>query len=67
MKVKEIRELTAEDLAQKEKNLKKEIFELNFHKKYGRVEKPGRFRNIRRTIAKIKTVLNERKKDGTKR
>ncbi len=67
MKIKELRDLTVEDLSQKEKNLKKEVFELNFHKKYGRVEKPGRFRIIRRTIARIKTILNERKKDGTKR
>ncbi len=47
--------------------LKKEIFELNFQRKYSRVEKPGTFRNIRRTIARIKTILNERKNDGTKR
>lgn len=64
MKLKELKELTPEDLVQKEKSLKKELFELNFQRKYGRVEKPGRFRNIRRTIARIKTILNERKPDG---
>ena len=67
MKIKELRELSAEDLVQKEKTLKKEVFELNFQRKYSRVEKPGRFRTIRRTIARIKTILNERKNDGTKR
>lgn len=64
MKLKELRELTAEDLVQKEKTLKKEVFELNFQRKYGRVEKPGRFRVIKRIIARIKTILNERKTDG---
>ena len=66
MKVRELRELTPEDLFQKEKTLKKELFELNFQRRYGRVEKPGRFRSIKREIARIKTLLNERKKDGTK-
>mgnify|MGYP001575272001 CR=1 FL=1 len=67
MKIRELREFTPEDLLQKEKSLKKELFELNFQRKYGRVEKPGRFRVIRRDIARIKTLLNERKKDGTKK
>ena len=67
MKIREMRDLTAEDLLQKEKTLKKELFELNFQRKFGRVEKPGRFRLIRRDIARIKTLLNERKKDGTKK
>ncbi len=67
MKTRELREITSEDLIQKEKALKKEFFELSFKRKYGQVEKPGRFRIIRRDIAKIKTLLNERKKDGTKK
>ena len=68
MKLKELKELSVEDLAQKEKTLKKELFGLNFQRKYSRVEKPGMFRNIRRTIARIKTILNERKNEnGTKK
>lgn len=66
MKLKELKDLSVEDLNQKEKTLKKELFDLNFQRKYSRVEKPGRFRNIRRTIARIKTLLNERKNDGTR-
>ncbi len=64
MKIKELRDLQNEDLIQKEKALKKEIFELNYQRKYSRVEKPGRFRNIRREIARIKTILTERKDNG---
>jgi len=68
MKLKELKELSVEDLAEKEKTLKKDLFDLNFQRKYSRVEKPGMFRNIRRTIARIKTIVNERKnEDGTKR
>ena len=65
MKVKEIRDLSPEDLLLKEKSLKKELFALNYQRKYSRVEKPGMFRTIKRTIARIKTIQNERRKDGT--
>ena len=60
MKTKELRDLSEEELAQKEKVFKKELFELNFQKKYGKVEKPGQFRSLRRDIARIQTILRER-------
>ena len=60
LKIKELRDLNQEELAQKEKNLKKELFELNFQKKYGKVEKPGQFRLLRRDIARIQTILREK-------
>ena len=67
MKIKELRDLNKEDLVNKEKTLKKELFELNFQRKYGRVEKPGRFKSIRRMIARIETLLKEKEseKNGT--
>lgn len=66
MKVKEFRVLSNEDLRSKEKNLKKELHELNYLRKIGRVDKPSRFKIIRRDIARILTILTERDKDGTK-
>lgn len=60
MKVKEFQNLSIEDLAQKEKNLKKELFQLQFHRKVGTVEKPARFKSIKRDIARILTVIRER-------
>jgi large subunit ribosomal protein L29 len=66
MKIKDIRGMSSDDLKNKEKSLKKELFDLKFQRKVGRVEKPARFRVIRRDIAKILTILNEREKDGTK-
>ena len=59
MKIKQLRDLGPEELTQKEKELKKELFDLNFQRKHGRVEKPGRFRTIRRDIARILTLLQE--------
>ena len=60
VKIKELRELSSEDLAQKEKNFKKDLFELNYQRKLGNVEKPARFKLLRRDIARIMTILKER-------
>lgn len=64
MKVEEIKQLSNTDLVQKEKILKKELFELKYQRKLGRVEKPARFKAIKKDIARILTILNEREKDG---
>lgn len=64
MKTKDIRNIDNNELRVKEKALKKELFELKYQRKIGRVEKPSRFKLIRRDIAKILTVMNEREKDG---
>jgi len=65
MKTQELKGLSSEDLIQKEKALKKELFDLNFQRKNSRVEKPGRFQVIKKDIARILTILNERKKNDT--
>ncbi|MCA9399134.1 MAG: 50S ribosomal protein L29 [Candidatus Omnitrophica bacterium] len=60
MKVKELRDLSSEDLAKKEKVFKKDLFDLHYQRQMGAVEKPSRFRQIRRDIARIQTILKER-------
>lgn len=67
MKIKELRELTKEDLVQKEKAFKKALFGLNYQRQFGRVEKPGQFKLLHRDIARIKTLQKEREKDGAKK
>ena len=59
MKIKELNNLSEEELATKEKLLKKDLFDMESHRQMGRVEKPASFRNLRRDIARILTVLNE--------
>ena len=61
MKIKDLSSLTEDDLVTKEKQLKKDLFEMESHRQMGRVEKPASFRNLRRDIARILTVLNERR------
>ena len=60
MKPSELRELSSEELIQKEKTFKKELYGLNFQRKMGNVEKPDRFRTLKRDIARIFTILRER-------
>ncbi|MFH1640573.1 MAG: 50S ribosomal protein L29 [Candidatus Omnitrophota bacterium] len=61
MKIKELRNLSREDLLQKEKVLKEELFKLNMQRYSGRVEKPHMFSSVKRDIARIQTILHEKK------
>ena len=60
MKVKELRGLSTDELGQKEKSFKKELFALNYQSRTGGVEKTHRFKLLRRDIAKINTIIRER-------
>jgi large subunit ribosomal protein L29 len=61
MKTKELRNLSEEELRQKERTLKEEIFKLNMQRYGGRVEKPHMFSLLKKDIARIQTILSERK------
>ncbi|MCK9602910.1 MAG: 50S ribosomal protein L29 [Candidatus Omnitrophica bacterium] len=61
MKTKELRNLSKEELLQKERTLKEELFKLNMQRYGARVEKPHMFSLVKRDIARIKTILNEKK------
>ena len=60
MKVKEIRELSTEEINAKLKETKEELFNLRFQHATGNIEKPSRIRELRHTVARMKTVLKER-------
>lgn len=61
MKIQELRNLSKEELLQKEKTLKEELFKLNIQRYSGRVEKPHLFSLVKKDIARINTLLNEKK------
>ncbi len=61
MKIDELRNLSKEELLLKEKSLKEELYKLNLQRYSGRVEKPHLFSRIKRDIARIQTILNEKK------
>ena len=60
MKVKEIRELSTEEINKKLVETKEELFNLLFQQATGTLEKPSRIRDLRHTVARMKTVLKER-------
>ena len=61
VKVRDLRGLSAGELNQKKAALQKEIFELNQKKLVGQLDKPHFFKNTRRQIAQINTILRETK------
>ncbi len=64
MKVNEIRELSTEEIIAKIKECKEELFNLRFQQATGNLEKPSRIRDLRHTVARMKTVLKERELEG---
>jgi len=60
MNATEVRDLTTDQLKDKLLQLKKEQFNLRFQKASGQLEKTARVREVRKDIARIKTVLGER-------
>ena len=59
--VKELRGLSQEELAKRENELKKELFELRFQAAAGQLEHTGRLKEVKKQIARIKTVQSEAK------
>jgi large subunit ribosomal protein L29 len=64
MKIKDIKALGSDELIAKEREFKKELFELNAQRQLGKIEKPASVRVIKKNIARILTVLNEKKQNG---
>lgn len=62
MKVKQIRELTTAEMLDQEKQLKEELFNLRFQLATGQLENTARIKEVRKSIARIKTVLREQAK-----
>ncbi|CEG24414.1 50S ribosomal protein L29 [Planococcus massiliensis] len=65
MKAKEIRDLTTAEIEQKVKSLKEELFNLRFQLATGQLENTARIREVRKAIARMKTVIHEREISGT--
>lgn len=61
MKSKEIRELSAEEVAKKLREIREELLNLNIRKGTGQVENTGRIRELRRDIARFETIKTQKK------
>ncbi len=60
MKIKDIREKSNTELLKDIDSLKEELFNLRFKQATGQLENPSRMKEIKKTIARIKTVITER-------
>jgi len=60
MKAKEFRDMTQEEIQQKIKALKEELFNLRFQLATGQLDTPHRIREVRKSIARAHTILRER-------
>jgi large subunit ribosomal protein L29 len=64
MKIKELRDLSNEELSKKRRDLKEEMLNLRVQQQSGQLENPSRIRQVRRTVAKIETVLAGRRQSA---
>ena len=67
MKANEIIELTTTEIEQKLKSLKEELFNLRFQLATGQLENTARIREVRKAIARMKTVIRQREIDVNNR
>jgi large subunit ribosomal protein L29 len=66
MKIKEIIELSTDELLTKKRDLRQESLHLRLQQQSGQLEQPSRLRLLRRDVARIETVLSTRKKQEKK-
>jgi large subunit ribosomal protein L29 len=59
MKINEIKQLSSADLIAKENELREELFALRFQLATGQLENTARIKEVRKSIARIKTVMRE--------
>lgn len=64
VKTNELRELTTADLTAKISEAKEELFNLRMQQASGNLEKPSRIRELRKLVARMKTILKEREKES---
>lgn len=64
MKIKEILELTPDELRARKRELREEVFHLRLQQQSGQLEKPSQLRLLRREIARLETVLTQKTKSG---
>ena len=66
MQAKELKSLTSEELMNKLNDLKSELFSLRFQLATGQLENTARIKMVKKDIARVKTILAERKLNETR-
>ena len=63
MKPAELKDLTVDELTQKEMDLRKELFNLRFQQATGEIENPKRIHMVKKDIARVLTIRTDKMKD----
>jgi large subunit ribosomal protein L29 len=61
MNAKELRERSQDELGKSLSDLEEQLFKLRFQKSTGQIENPVKIREVRKDIARVLTILNERR------
>ncbi len=61
MKAGELRDLTGDELAARERDLADQLFRMRIQKSMGQLEAPDRLRTVRRDLARVKTVMRQKR------
>lgn len=64
MRANELRDKTATELQDQERELAEQLFALRLQKVTGQLENPSKIREVRRDLARVLTVLNEKTKEA---
>ena len=67
MKIKEITELSTDELLTKRRDLRQESLHLRLQQQSGQLEQPSRLRLLRRDIARLETILTQRTEQAEKK
>jgi large subunit ribosomal protein L29 len=67
MKIKEVIELSTDELLTKRRDLRQESLHLRLQQQSGQLEQPSRLRLLRRDVARVETVLSQRTKQTEKK
>jgi large subunit ribosomal protein L29 len=60
MKIKELREMSVEELGARKRELRQEMLNLRVQQQIGQLENPSRIRTLRREVARIGTLITQR-------
>jgi large subunit ribosomal protein L29 len=61
MKAAELRDLAVDELGEKERDLRDQLFRMRIQKSMGQLEAPEKIRSVRRDLARVKTVLRQKR------
>ena len=60
MKIKELREMSVDELGARKRELRQEMLNLRLQQQSGQLENPARLRTLRREVARIETLITQR-------